>query len=370
MKVCHLTSLHSPKDVRIFHKQCISLASNGYDVFLLAPNSENETINGLKIIGLKIPESGRIKRFFNASKIVYRQAIAIDADIYHFHDPELLPCGLKLRKKGKIVIYDAHEDVPRQILAKHWIRPIFRKVLSNCFERYENYVARRLSGIVASTPFIRIRFEKINPCTVEVKNFPESVFVNTRYSGRNKQLVYIGSISEIRGLTQVIEAIDISQTSLELAGSFSPESLKEKLENMSGWKNVNYHGFLNRTAISKLLEKCRIGMVTLHPVKNYLDSLPVKMFEYMAAGIPVIASNFPYWKEIIEKYNCGICVDPLNPLEIAKAIKKLVSNPEMAESMGKNGQAAIEDVFNWGNEEKNLLELYEEMKKGISNVDC
>jgi glycosyltransferase involved in cell wall biosynthesis len=103
------------------------------------------------------------------------------------------------------------------------------------------------------------------------------------------------------------------------------------------------------------------GLVTLKPLVNYLDSLPVKMFEYMEAGIPVIASNFPYWKSIVEPIDCGICVDPQDPEAIRKAILELVNNPVKAHEMGKKGREAIWTKYNWSIEEQKLLSFYQRM---------
>ena len=124
---------------------------------------------------------------------------------------------------------------------------------------------------------------------------------------------------------------------------------------------MDYRGWLDRQGVKTVLNESFAGLVTLHPIVNYLDALPVKMFEYMAAGLPVIASNFALWKQIIEGNQCGLCVDPLNPKAIAEAIDYLVTHPEEAEKMGLNGQRAVQELYNWGNEERKLIQLYESL---------
>ena len=130
-----------------------------------------------------------------------------------------------------------------------------------------------------------------------------------------------------------------------------------------GWKNVDYLGWMDREGVKAALNESMIGLVTLHPIINYLDALPVKMFEYMAAGLPVIASNFPLWKKIIEGNQCGLCVAPLDPQAIADAIDYLLVHPEEAERMGRNGQKAVQERYNWGLEELKLTSLYDSLIK-------
>jgi glycosyltransferase involved in cell wall biosynthesis len=182
-----------------------------------------------------------------------------------------------------------------------------------------------------------------------------------QWEDRLNKICYIGGIADVRGIVELVDAMEEINGELDLAGSFSPASLRAELIGKSGWKKVNELGFVDRDRVKSVLATSRAGIVTLHPLINYLDSLPVKMFEYMAAGIPVVASDFPYWREIIEKHNCGICVDSHNPQEIAMAVNRLLTDNELAATMGENGRRAVEEVYNWHNEEQKLLNLYQEL---------
>lgn len=359
MKICHITTVHKPSDVRIFHKQCCSLQKNGFSVELIAPNVQKKSLKGIKLVGLKPMKKNRLYRMFNLSKVAYELALETNADIYHFHDPELLRIGLKLIGKGKKVIYDVHEDLPRQILTKHWINPFLRKTISFLIEKYENYAARKMSAVISATSHITKRFIKINNQSININNYPIiSEFKNLQTKKSINHIVYSGGISKQRGIVEIIKAIENSEIKLLLAGEFLDPNLEKELKALKGWGNVNYLGFLNRIEISSLYHKSNIGMVTLHPTLNYKDSLPVKMFEYMAAGIPVIASDFEKWKEIIINHNCGMTVNPNDPIEIKNAIDYLINNPAEAKKMGENGIKAVKKIYNWSIEEKKLLALY------------
>ena len=124
------------------------------------------------------------------------------------------------------------------------------------------------------------------------------------------------------------------------------------------WDIVNNYGYINRKETIQIMSKSKVGMVTFFPVPNHIDSQPNKMFEYMSAGIPVIGSYFPLWKEILEVNECGICVNPEDSDDISKAIKYLIENEDTAEQMGKNGREAVLEKYNWGIEEKKLINIY------------
>lgn len=362
-KICHLTSAHPHGDVRIFVKECSSLAEH-FPTVLIEINGTTETKNNVEVISLKCNYTSRLQRFTKAVNLVYKKAIEVDAQIYHIHDPELLRIALKLKKKGKKVIYDVHEDLPRQILSKHWIPSIFRKSISSFIEKYENKKAQQLDGIVTATPHIKNRFLKINPNTIDVNNYPilNELLDNTSSNNKTKNTIcYIGGITKTRGIKEMVEAITDTDYKLLLAGNFLEEGLKESIIQLKGWKNITELGFLSRNKVKEVYNQSCLGLVLLHPTPNYIESLPVKMFEYMASGIPIIASNFPLWRDIVEKNNCGVCADPLNPLDIKSRIDYIINNPEEATKMGANGKKLVTEKYNWGNEKIKLINLYKQL---------
>ncbi|CCQ54419.1 glycosyltransferase family 4 protein [Crocosphaera watsonii] len=368
-KIVHITSVHTYEDTRILLKECSSLASNHYKTYLVAPNAPLEgcTINKVNVIrGIKDIHINRVERVTKSLYQTYKTAKDLDADLYHFHDPELIPVGLSLKNKGKKVIYDVHEDLPRQTLSKDYIPQGIRTITSFGLERIENFAVKYFDALVTATPHIRDRFLKLGCHAVDINNYPiisELHIPNLDWQEKEKAVCYVGGITEIRGIFTMIEAMSQVDGALLLGGNFFYSQEQEQAKKMKGWSNVKELGYLNRMEVGQTLAKSMAGLVVLHPTMNYLDSLPVKMFEYMSAGLPVIASNFPLWKEIIEGNNCGICVDPLDTKEISQAIQWIFEHPQEAQKMGKNARRAVENKYNWENEAKKLLSLYERFLK-------
>lgn len=309
-------------------------------------------------------------RIFKTTRRVFDKALELDADIYHLHDPELIPIGLKLRRSGKKVIFDSHEDVPKQMLAKPYLNRPLRWSLAKILVRYERWACNRFDAIVTATPFIRDKFLAINSNSVDINNFPmlgELAPSSVDWSQKRNEVCYVGVIGTARGIKETIKAMDQvrSGVRLQLGGRFSEKDVESEVKGYPGWHNVDELGWLNRDGVKSTLNHSMAGLVTLHPIINYIDALPVKMFEYMSAGLPVIASDFPLWREIIEGNECGLCVDPMNPGEIAEAIDFLVNNPDQAKQMGERGQRAVRERYNWAIEEKKLIDLYAALAKEV-----
>ena len=364
-KICHITTVHSRFDTRIFLKECISL-SKLFEVHLIvADGLGSEVKNKVHVQDIGLRSSSRLKRAAYDSFKAYNRAKELDCELYHFHDPELIPIGLKLKKLGKKVIFDAHEDLPKQILSKPYLNKFLLLVLSKIISFYEYYSCSRFDYIIAATPFIKTKFLKINSNSEVINNFPilGELSNDVKWSDKENIISFVGGITKIRGIKELLEAIKISEFNfkLNLIGEFYPKKFKEELGGLLKDEKVNLLGYLNRNEVASCLKKSKIGIVTFLPSPNHIDSQPNKMFEYMSSGIPVIGSNFPLWKTIIDGNNCGLTVDPKNQQEICNSIEDLLSKDKLAEEMGLNGKKAVKEIYNWGIEERKLLTIYKEI---------
>lgn len=369
MKICHITSVHSQTDTRIFLKECISLVQAGFEVHFIVPGVESSVSSGVYIHGIKKNNGNRIDRMTKTVDAVYKKSLEMDADVYHFHDSELIPIGRKLKKKCKVIIYDIHEDLPRAILSKKWINPLIRKPMSKIFEAFENKASSKFDYLITATPFITERFKELNNNTVNINNYPllkELENLNEeKQNSKLNQVCYVGGLGPIRGSHQLIEATKFIRGSLKIAGPLNSKRLEEKLIDQD---QIEYLGFLNRGEVKNLLSTSVAGLVTFLPEPNHINAQPNKMFEYMSASIPVICSDFPLWRSIIERHDCGLCVDPEDPQAIADAINYLFDNPEIAKRMGQNGRKAVETEYNWEKESRKLLDVYNEIYNESRNM--
>ncbi len=362
-RVCHISTVHPTKDIRIFEKECCSLEQAGYEVHLITTHQRDEEIRGVKILSLPLPKN----RFFRAFKnglLAYRRALKCRSDLYHFHDPELIPVGFLLSLRKKRVVYDIHEDVPQSIHNKEWIPRYLRSCLSRIVKKLEDGCARRMDYLIAATPAIRNRFSGLASRAVDINNFPmltEFAGLDSGWERKERAVCYIGSLDRFRGMVEMTMAIGLTDGKLLLAGTISPENQRDLISHLPGWTHVEDLGQLDRRGVTRTLGRSMAGLVLYQPHPNHVHAQPNKMFEYMAAGIPVIASDFPLWREIIAQNKCGICCDPLNPVEIAGAIRWVFDHPEEAWKMGECGRKAVAEKYNWEAERQKLFAVYEQL---------
>ena len=364
IKVCHMTSAHEEEDVRIFHKECVSLAKAGYEVYLVERGATYNK-DGVHIIGVgEIPVS-RIKRMMGGAKAVYEQARRLDADIYHFHDPELLPYGLKLKRAGKKVIFDSHEHTLEAVAEKTWIPFPIRKLVYTWYAAFQKRACTGLDAVISVTPNIVEYFKTITRRVVQIANYPIVNENATPPQPDGKTLIFAGGISPQWEHHTILQALErLPECRYHLCGRCDGAYLQQ-LQALPAWKQVDYMGIIPHPAVAQEMKTCMAGMALLRPGRNTDWNNGTigntKIFEEMMAGLPVICTDFILWREIADHWNCGICVDPENVGQIADAIRYLYEHPEEAHEMGRNGRRAVEEEFNWAVEEKKLLELYQEI---------
>jgi glycosyltransferase involved in cell wall biosynthesis len=369
MRVVHLSTQHPALDVRIFQKQCRTLARHGYDTHLLTEAPPARRIDGVHMHALPRP-AGRFRpgRIWRRLAQAYRVARGLGADVYHFHDPELITIGLMLQRQGARVIYDVHEHTCQEILLFNKDRPLEKHIKSKAFAMLEEMAKRRLDAFVAATPWIASQFPPER--TVLVQNFPlrdefDPAAEGTPYRARPAQVMYAGGITAVRGIREMLGAIElVTSARFMLLGDFATPELQREAAALPGWQRTRYLGWQSRAAMTRWLSETRVGLVLYHPDASHVDAYPNKMFEYMAAGLPVVASNFPLWRQILEETGAGLVVDPLDPASIAAAIEYLLTHPDEAEAMGRRGHAAVEQRYNWDAEASKLLELYGRLQSG------
>ncbi|MGL4396202.1 MAG: glycosyltransferase, partial [Hyphomicrobium sp.] len=282
----------------------------------------------------------------------------------HLHDPELLPLGFVLKALGYKVVYDVHEDLHLQIMGKGWVPAWLRRPLGFMWKQLERAGLALFDGIAPATPHIATRFP--GPKTALVQNFPivgefKGASLGS-YGARQPVFAYLGGLTAERGAVEMVRAMGALPQSitagLEIAGTLAPATLVHSVEHLDGWRRVRLLGQIGRDDASALLGRARAGLVLFHPLPNHLDAYPTKLFEYMSAGLPVIASDFPAWREIVARHQCGRLCDPLDTDAIADAMRWILDNPEEADYMGKRGRAAIDAHYSWDNEAARLVACY------------
>jgi glycosyltransferase involved in cell wall biosynthesis len=353
VRALHLTTLHSARDVRIFVKECRTLAAAGHEVHLAAPAAEAEEVDGVSIEPLGFGEirpgpAGLSRRL----RAALRAARSSGADVFHLHDPELLPLALRLKAGGRRVVFDAHEDTPVEVatLGEHGMAG---RALGAGWSAGLAVLGRAVDAVVAATPAVANRFPREK--TVLVRNFPlaeeAAAFAGPAQADRPREALYLGRLSADRGAHELARALElVEDATLVVAGRLDPPGLAGELP------GLDLRGPLDRAQVAEALRRARLGLVLLHPRRAYVESLPVKLFEYMAAGIPFVASDFALWRSLAGE--CGLFVDPSDPRAIAAAIGSLLDDPAWAEELGARGREAVAATYNWEREAEQLLGLY------------
>lgn len=370
VKIVHISSVHVASDTRILHRECRSLAAAGHSVTLVVageqPGNMKSTIDGVNIVWIPVRVKGRIQRMLRTAQAVTDYAAGLQADLYHLHDPELLLWAHRLRAKGRPVVFDMHEYLPGAIMDKPWIPVPLRPLVRFASETTQRFLLTGMPVIFAEDSYPK-HYPWV-PQWVIVRNFPsvEQIAKYVEDPAEGFRIGYLGGVTAVRGSATMIravhllqqEGVDASFECIGHAGAAHREELEQLIASL-GVRNVTLHGRLQQSEALPILARCRVGLAILRDRPNYRESYPTKMFEYMALKMPVIVSDFPLYRSIVDKYGCGFCVPPEDPRELAIALRVLAEDPNLAAAIGRNGDLAVRSHFSWRSEFAKLESLYD-----------
>lgn len=366
-RVSVLTSVHIPLDTRVFYRQATSLREAGFDVLLIAPGAPAEPINGVRFESLPTI-GGRLGRPLRWPILMWK-AIRSKADLYHFHDPELLPFGLLLKwLTRRPVIYDSHEYLQESILSKHWIPGILRKPVASATGWVERFVAGRLDAVVGVTEDMSDRFRQFQREVITVKNLPGAPVLPNELPERRPVVIHAGLMNIERGLDILFETAslvrkELPEAEFHILGPVEWQEVPpgEETRPAAEWEaaGVKFLGSVPSPEVARYLAGASVGWLPRNPaVPNNVLAWPNKLVEYMVVGLPIVASDFPTQARVIRDADCGLVVEALSPKAHAAAIVELLSNPERARELGENGRRTAREKYTWEGEAATLEALY------------
>lgn len=372
-RVCHITTVHGPFDDRIFFKQCRSLAAAGYDTVLVAPVNEEVVEDGVRIVPVRVPASRLLRATVGAWR-AYRAAKAQRAAIYQIHDPELLWVAWLLKQVDNRVVYDMHESMRAHILTKTWLGAAWmRRIGARCYAWLEDAVVTRIDAVLVVVEQMRTELAVAMPTQAHkihvVRNLPvvgliDKVTAPLPMPDRFT-VIYVGGISQVRGLMEVIQALPlVPDVRLKLLGPWSGDEFRTACMALPGWKQVEDLGQVRMDAVYDHIRAANAGLCLLYPLHNYMLSLPIKAFEYMACRKPMLMSDFPFWKTTFG--NFARFTDPKDVKSIASAIAELRDDVRGRQRMGESARHEVLTRFSWEAEQQVLIDLYTDLEASLA----
>jgi glycosyltransferase involved in cell wall biosynthesis len=365
-----LTSVHPALDTRVFHKQARTLAAAEYDVTLIAQYDGDCFVEGVRIDALPVARS-RSARPVLWWKILIK-SLQLRADIYHIHDPELLPLALALEAlTGAPVIYDVHEYYADEVRTRQWIPRLLRSPAAWITARVEEFAARRLAAVVTVNEHMNQRFQRVQPRSVAVHNYPPAEYFQAPILGdRARTVIYAGVMTRDRGLETIFRTGRLLKSrfpdiTIDLAGIIDWSGVDGAIpRDPEVWQNeagVRFLGLIPQRDLPALLGVAAAGWIPFLPTPNNVRSTPNKLLEYMAAALPVVASDFGYMRAIVREAECGLLASASDPYAHAEQIAVLLERPDEARAMGERGSVAVRRQYTWVTEGERLVRLYDDL---------
>ncbi len=370
-----LTSAHEPYDVRIYHKEIQSLLSKYSNITLVAPYVEDKLENFGQDIRLKTfpGRNAKLFSYVKPLKNIYHIMKSMRPDVIHCHEPDSLLLGYFLIwrhfKRCKL-IYDCHEYYPESFGERfpHYLK----KIIKWSVLYFEKHLSKKSHLIITVNDILVDKFKKYHDNVIKLPNYPRKESLSlSKSQDRNFEFIYVGIISRARGIFKMIQASELLANKgysfkILCIGRFQPVSLKQEIESMLKEKKLErYFLFTDEIKpleVPKYFSDARVGLLLLQPnIHRYTISEPIKLFEYLGNGLPVIASDYPMLGSIVQKYECGVLVDPTDENEIMASMEQSLLYPDQFQEKGRKGRQAVLKYFNWNLYEKLLLRKYEEL---------
>ncbi len=365
----HLAPGHVTFDTRVFVKECSTLVAAGHRVSLLVRHDRDEIVDGVRIIPLPAWRS-RSDRFLGSTLRCLRIALRERADVYHLHDAEMLLVGALLALLGRTVVLDSHEDYPRLARDRTWIPALLRPLVAAAVGLLERAVTPLFAAVISAEDEGAKRFRGKRVRVVRNYALPSefSATEDVAWEARERRLAYVGAITRHRGAIEMVDVLGAldrpgeADVRLTLIGPVGESGLDEEMRGRAGWPRVDQLGLCDRSTVAAELARARVGFVLWHPTRKHAEgAVPVKLFEYLAAGLPVIASDFPAIRDVVEQADVGVLVDPHDVDEITAAVRTLLDDPEGAAAMGKRGRELVRERYTWDSQAAILVGLYAEL---------
>jgi len=367
--ICILTTRHHGDDNRVYHKEVKTLADNGYKVLFIAPKNPNRGYPNVEY--MEIPFVPR-KKLRPILKHVYHVISKEQpVEVLHFQDPELLPFGLKIKRKTKIkVIYDVHEDFKSEMLLKRYLSRFKKIAYSLIVPWFERRADKKMDAIVVADGFVRRFFSNKN--TIILFNYPDTEKLNNTFlpnivERSDYDIIFPGTTTpfifqRLVDITRICRDLGRPIKCCIIADySFAPEreANYRYLETLGGNKDdVVLLPKVPTQTVFQYLNKAKIGVAPLPDNPKYQKNIATKIFEYMYYFLPVLSSDLPPERPFIDGRGNGYLLPPDNPREFAEKVIELLDKPDLANKMGSVGHRLVQEKWNWSNEKAKLIRLY------------
>jgi glycosyltransferase involved in cell wall biosynthesis len=376
MRVCHVISGYFRNDARVFLRQCLSLKRAGYEVSIVTNDGEpDEILEGIAIVSCRL-RWPRWKVLAAAKHQFMDEVVRADADVYQLHSPELLPLVKPLKRLRKAVVYDAHEDLPRHMLEKEWVPSLFRRPLGFAAEQYFSRVLKQVDEVVTPHSHVVDHLQRTVGRGTLVANFPlvqdPPSVTEAAFAARPATICYTGTVYAYSNQEATLDALSgLPGVRYRVAGQIG-EAHWQALKQFPAAGQMEFLGRVGQAELRALYTSCVAGLAIYDYKLNLgykLGSYGTnKVFEYMEAGLPLICTDYTLWQDIVDRYECGVCVSPGSVEEIRAAIAYVVSDRARAFRMGQNGRRAVLEEFNWTSEERKYLAVFQRIGRAMGTA--